>query len=260
MRVVGALFALAACGSTTTAVRAPNQRLVNAGSEPRRILRAMPTPHLVEMFDVIQKRRMTARTQDTVLEMHDSGVDLPSTKISAHLRDGELQIDDAVLVDDVLDPRLRVGIARELEKLKGRRFTVTEGLPEIGKLSVGLPSEAVGIGADWIADDAPVIDAVHWQRHSTFHVRELTPNAATLDVTVQMRADSQALSVEPNATTRLTSGSGNAAGTVTVRFDRAVSASDMHGTTEVNLLIVRGHARVARSVTSEFWLAVTPRE
>lgn len=241
-----------------------------------------PTLHAIDRFDVVQKRRVTTRMTDTVLQTHDGGVDFPSIKVSAHsevtsvdggVSTGEGQIDDAVMLEDVIDPKVRLQLARTLDKLKGQRFTwrmssaeqtgdfqVPEAVRRVSEFSVQMPAEPLGLGADWTVDDAPVIDGIHWRRHSSFHVRELTEQAATLDVTTQMRAESQALSVEPNATTRLTSASGTANGSTTIRFGSALAASDMHSLVEMNLLIVRGHARVQSSVTSENWWTVTPRE
>ena len=47
---------------------------------------------------------------------------------------------------------------------------------------------------------------------------------------------------------------------MTVRFDRALVASELYSSLEMNLLIVQRRARVASSVTIESWFSVVPRD
>jgi len=278
-----ALVVIGACGGTTTAVHAPQQRIVSAGSEPRRILRLAPTVHAVELFNTTVKQRVATSTEDTVLQTHNGGVDFPSLVISArsevvgvddHSSNGEIRIDGVALLDDQVDAHVRDTLERSIKHLEKERFTwrmtptgqvavvgdVPVPLARVTQFPSVLPDDAVGVGAEWTVDDTSVIEKVRWQRRTTYRLVDMRENAATIDVTVDMHADSQALQVEPNATTRVTTGTGKATGTMTVRFDHAVAASDMHSTLELNLLIVRGHARVASDVTTENWWTVSPRE
>lgn len=275
------LVVLVACGGTV--VQVPRTRIDNAGAEPRRILRIAPALRSVETFDVTTKRRYTVRSLDTTFTPHQNLADLPSVKLAARAevvaveRDGtsdlEVRVDDARLLQDLLDVRLRGKLEQQLQKTRSSiiRMRITpsgqqstqdempEALRGLHDVDPRLPSEPVGIGATWSVDDDVTVERVRWRRQTTCHVKDLTDAAVTIDVTIKWRAESQALRVEPHATTRLTSGAGTTTGTMTLRFDRAITASDFHSTLEMNLLIVRRRARVESSVTAESWLTTVPR-
>lgn len=266
---------LAGCGGSV--VHAPRQRIDDAGAEPRRLLRVLPALHTTDAFDMTAKRRVSWRTIDTTLRARSNLADYPSLKVGGRgeviaidergTRTVELRFDSVTLLDDQVDQRVR----RPPPKLETMRLCVTPtGKIDCGALtgplrrmsdfSVELPPDAVGVGAKWTHEDAPTIDNIRWRRRATYQLRELTDAAATIDVNMTMTAESQALHVEPNATTRLTSGTGTMTGSMTVRFDRPIVASDLYSSLEMNVLVVRGRARGSSSVTMESWLRVETRD
>lgn len=95
---------------------------------------------------------------------------------------------------------------------------------------------------------------MHWQRSVKYRLRSLDDSTATVLAEVTMSAGSQALSVEPNATTRVTSGT--VVEELTVPLRALVPSGTARGTTEVNFSIVKGHARITSTVRAETTVAV----
>lgn len=101
--------------------------------------------------------------------------------------------------------------------------------------SVVFPDEPVGVGATWDVMSRMTISGIMWDRKTTYILRALDDSTASVDASVVMRASSQALRVEPNASTRLTSATASSSAELTVPLRGLVTTGASRGTSEANI-------------------------
>jgi len=272
--LAGVALLLGACGGASRSANepapAPSLVLVTNGAEPRQVLRFAPPLHVPETYELTVKTRINNTFTNTVLETGHKDLDLPTTKFTIRAEatgataageiDVRLETLDAGVLDDVIDPRVKAMTARQVASLKGKRTSVRakpsgEGTGfDSSAPSIRwplFPDAPVGVGAEWRVVSSTTIDRIHWRIAATYRLRELDEARAVLDCDADMKADGQALSVEPNATTTLKSGSGHATATITVPLHGMVIDNETHTTTETNLLIVQGHLRITATVLTD---------
>src|SRR5262249_32152219 len=92
------------------------------------------------------------------------------------------------------------------------------------------------------------VGGIHFDQTTTYRLANVTEAAATVDVDVVMKAASQALSVEPNATTTVTSASSHGTGQSVIPLHGLVATGTLTATAETNLAIVRGPQRILSSM------------
>jgi hypothetical protein len=99
---------------------------------------------------------------------------------------------------------------------------------------------------------------VRWNRVATYRLVALTESTATVDVSISMRAGSQPIRVEPNATTRLTSGKSSVTGQLVIPLHGVVATGSLQQTSELSLQSVRRLLRVQSTTRTESQLTVRP--
>lgn len=290
--VLAATF-VASCSTGTGHVASPAPTIVvlDAGTTPRQRLRYEPSPGLDEEVETSTKIRLTSTATNTTLETGKRSADFPTTIIQGRLQvtgrspEGHALVSFAVkdvrTLEDVVDPRMRQMVEGEKHQLKDAHATwrlsptgeladVTIQLrdaPEAPRHRPGLydsfehmfvrfPDADIGVGAIWKIESQRVASGVRWHQQATYSLRELTDGQATVDVSVALRASSQDLSVEPNATTTLTSGEGTLSGQIVVPRRGLVTSGSSQTTTEVNLRIVDRHLRISSTVRAETFSSV----
>ena len=284
------------CGSQAPHVAKPEPSItvVDVGAEPRRLLRYELTPDATERMELTSKIRMRTAFTNTVLETGQSSADFPTIKnvnlimVTSLGADGlasvRSEVENITVLDDVVDPALRARTEADVAQLKGsrvswrmtpsgrisdvaveapnaspsRRNRLSNLADAVRETSVMFPAAAIGIGATWQVTSEHSSAGVTWNRTATYRLKALTDSSATIDAQFVMRAPSQALSVEPNASTKLTSGTSNANGELIVPLRGLVATGSAQGTSEMNLLIVRGRLRITSTVQTETLLSVKP--
>lgn len=291
-------FALVSgCGGSqrsSSAQAEPTIKVLDAGAEPRQRLRYELTERVPERMEMSFKLRMNGAYTNTVLETGHRSADFPTIKNTARIEvtalgaDGTATVnsivEDVVVLDDFVDPMIRKMVDVEVKAMKGwqgswhmtpsgRISNVTASVPNApaaarARLSnvadtlrenfVIFPEQVVGVGASWQVTSQYVVSGVTWERTTTYRLKALTDSAATVAAQSSMHADPQALSVEPNATIRLTSATSSASAELVVPLHGLVATATSQGTSEMNLLIVRGHLRLVSSVQTEAIGSVRP--
>jgi hypothetical protein len=190
----------------------------------------------------------------------------------------------------VVDPHVRQQVDAEVQRLRGAhatmRLTPTGQVADVkvdvpnapraqqervarvassfDEMFVQFPEADIGVGGTWQIETHSTIAGVKWTKKATYTLRELTDDQATVDVSIAMRAASQALRVEPNATTTLESGEGSTTGQAFVPRHGLVTPGSSQTTTETSFLIVNRHLRISSTVRSEALSAIKrmdrPRE
>jgi hypothetical protein len=277
MRAVAVIVALAACGGATP--RPAALTVTEAGAEPRQPLRYAPVLRAVERAEVRIKSRLSAATTNTVLDTSKVAADAPTIRLVIRSEVTELgvngdaligyEIEDTGVLADVVDPAAYRVLEPEVAALKGVRGSwrrsatgqMTEAridlvsaklaLDSIQQAGAVFPAAAIGVGAVWRSTGEVTISGVRWQRTITYRLKDLVDDVATLEVTAALRASSQALSVEPNASQRLTSGAMDVTGVLVGPLHGIIASGDLRETSELNLLIVRGRVRAASTVRTE---------
>jgi len=185
------------------------------------------------------------------------------------------RVERAELLDDVTDLAVRQRLAPLVITFNGRELTwrvapdgtyvaagsetesseeqlqlsrLREAMADIGAT---FPAVPIGPGARWRVTSRMRVAGVVWDRTTTYTLRALTGDQVTLDIATTARAGSQAVRVEPTTTTRLTSGSSRAHGATTLALRGVAPTAQQEATTEMNLLIVRGHERISSVFTAD---------
>jgi hypothetical protein len=277
------------CSSSAGHVAKPTPTIVvlEPGVEPRQRVRYEPALDLVEEVEATTKLRISNTFTNTTLDTGQRLADLPSNVIRGRLRvtgrspEGHalvsFAVEDVRTLEDVVDPALRHRVDAQVRRLKDARATwrmlpsgeltdVSVEMPNapgairdrISALSDGFeemfvrfPEADIGVGAIWQIASETKASGVTWTRKATYTLRELTDGQAIVDVSVALRAPSQTLRVEPNATTRMTSGTGTTSGQAFVPRHGLVISGSSTATTETNFLIVRGRLRIASTIRTE---------
>lgn len=285
------LFAFAsACssGPSHVAKPAPTIVVVESGAEPRLRLHYDPEPGLVEKVETGTKLRVSNTSTNTTLDTGTTTADVPTIimrgrlEVTGRSRSGDAlvsyAIDDVSALDDLIDPRMRKAVEVIKREVKDARATwrllptgevadVNLEAPNattpprelsnsVHHLFVRFPEADIGVGAIWQIEYQDTLSGVTWTQKTTYTLRALTDGQATVDVSVAMRAQPQDLSVEPNATTKLTSGEGTASGQAIVPRRGLVASGSSQSANEVNLLIVRGRLRVSSVLRTETFSSV----
>ncbi len=281
---------LAACGGSHAidTKREPALVVLDAGAEPRQLLRFAPTVHVPERIETTYKVRAATAFTNTVLETGHRSADYPAVKVVERAEvtgidaNGDAlvgsEIEDAQVLEDLIDPKLRDSLVAQASQLKGshgswRRspagtvadviYRAPQASPALRKrledmsdmvqaLAAPLPDVPVGVGASWVVTSRTTVSRVTWDRKATYRLRDLTGGTAVLDATIEMHAGSQALSVEPNATLRLTSGSASGTGELSISLGGVFATGDTRTTSEMNYTIVRGHQRITSTMQTEW--------
>lgn len=289
-----ALSIASACSSGASHVAKPTPTIVvlEPGAEPRQRVRYEPAVGLAEEVETTTKVRVTNTFTNTVLETGKRDEDFPTLIIRGRLQvtgrspEGHALVSFAVesvrSLDDVVDPRMRKVADVQARSLKDAHMTArllptgaladvkvdmpnappalrktVSGMSEsLDEMFARFPEADIGIGAVWQVETSSTVSGVTWTKKATYTLRDLTDGQATVDVSMAMRAGSQNLRVEPNATTTLTSGDGTSSGQAFVPRRGLVTTATAQTTTEANLLIVRGHLRISSTLRTEIISAV----
>jgi hypothetical protein len=274
--VVLACAIAAACGPRA-AVPA-RISVVDPGAQPRVRLRFTPAVGVVQRVENQVKMRMVNRMTDTTLETKTRSGETPALRIVLRFETAELGpdgsarvvvfVEEAALLDQVVEPRLSGAVAQ----MVGKRFsfrrtpngaiTNVQGTPrdtteELRRLFeatrtdlVLFPDEELGAGASWRVTSRHTIAGIEWERTVAYKLRSLEGRVATIDVDTTLRAAAQPVSVEPNATTRLKSGSGKVTGTLVVSLDGSAIVATYQEELALELAIVLHGLRIAASLST----------
>jgi len=293
-----ALLVAVGCGASTNtqhpANPAPTLSVLQAGAEPRQRLRYELPLHAPERMELSLKVRVTNAFTNTVLETGRRSVDLPTVRIDGRVAvtkitpSGEAlvtyELENAVVLDDLVDPAVRRPLEAAMAAMKGWRGSwrmspsgllsdivfdtpnasksgrnslsnVDELIPD---MSVVFPDAEIGVGATWEVKSRRSMSGVTWERTATYRLRELGASSATVDANVVMHASSQALTVEPNASTRLTSGTVTGSANLSVPLRGLVPTGMSQATSEMNFSIIRGRQRIITSLETQTFVSVKP--
>jgi hypothetical protein len=281
-----------ACGGAPSARQvdkpAPSITLLDAGAEPRRQLHYQPRLHVPERLETRLEIAMETAFTNTVLETGRQRVDLPTVRIAGRVEvtsftpEGDAvvtcEVEGGAVLDDVVDPAVRRPLEAEIAKMKGWRGSwrlspsgrtsqvaadassrsIRSLSESVRSASVVFPDAAIGIGATWQVRSRLSEGGVTWDRTVMYRLRELAGSTATVDADLVMRAPSQALSVEPNESVRLTAGTSNASAELIVPLHGLVTATQSLGTSEMKYSEVWGRLRITRTVQAETQFSVKP--
>jgi hypothetical protein len=291
-----ALIALAACGApqAPTTASEPSVKVLEPGSEPRRVLRYQLDAGARARAELTSKATVTAALTSTVLETTTQKTEFPTERMRLALEviekrpNGDVRvssrIEDATLdPDGAVDPKMRAQLAGDLTRQRGKKAEwwmtpagvvepIERGVDEprlavtdLTKLAierevVRFPAEAVGVGASWQITTRPRLDGVRWERIETLRVRGLTDDAATLDSEVVMKAREQDLSVEPTSTAKLTGASMRTTSTLVVPLKRLVGERYGEASGDVGLSVTSKDLRVTSSTQIQSVFTAKPME
>lgn len=268
-----ALLVCVACGGATLAPVVPTFEIHDRGAEPRALLRYEHTANASDRYEATMKVRTTTKFENTVLEEGTSLLDLPaivargSMTVTQIAPDGAAtireQIDSTTVLEDVIDRRVRRELVRRTQHLAGTSYVwgrtpqgkLTGGTNELAdaiRLSTpAFPDEPVGVGASWTVSSAYSASGIEWRRATTFTLRDRTNDTVTIDATTALVANDQVVQAEPNATTRLTSGVGNATVHMVIPLRGLVGETSGQESMTMNVLITRGRTRIKAQTTVE---------
>ena len=296
LALVGLALVLAACGGSRPRPTTPPVLVVlEAGAEPRQLLRyRAPAPGVPERTEVRIKLRGTALFTTTVLDKERTASDAPTIRLVARLDSAgptaagdtqiRYQIEEASVLGDFIDPEMHRRVGAEVAGMKGLRGTwvrspagvVSEvdvdparlaranraGLPGVADAilhaQVRFPDSPVGVGATWRAEYDDSFGGIDWRTSVTYRAKEVSETQVTLEVSTTMKAGSQALSVEPNQTLRLTSAERTVTQHLTVPLDHLAARGESRDSAELNLLVVQGRVRVESTLRVESLGMFTP--
>jgi hypothetical protein len=253
--------------------------VLDPGAEPREVLRQRPQLRVPEWVDVTLKLRTSGDFTSTTLETTHSDIDYPSIKAhqrleaSSHAPNGattiKLAIDDVRVLDDVVDRNVKPLVTKRVKNLRGTTSSwrlepdghVTGFTSDLSDLPPGVlhsmvvpasfPSTAVGVGARWQATEPITVGGIRFEQTRNYRLVALDADSATVAIDFVARAASQPLSVEPNATVRLKSGSMTLTGTSKIPLRGIAWSGEGRGLFETDLLIVQGHRRTSSRVRLE---------
>jgi hypothetical protein len=286
MRAAFVLAFAVACGAAQKPHAANGVIVVEQGAEPRRIVQLHPPLHAPEWIEQTIKMRTSGSYTDTTLTTQQAQIDYPSIQARERLEATDLDgsnttlvsgvVEDVHTLDDVVDRRIKAIVARSVANLRGA--TVAWRLAPDGRSSVvnstlatlppgvlqtfvtapTFPSTPIGVGAKWQDASPLVVGGIHWDQERRYTLTALDENWATITMDYTAKAGSQPLSVEPNATVRLTSGTMTLTSTARIPLHGLAWEGDGRGSVETNVLIVKGHQRTQSSVTMEVVSSAKP--
>ena len=267
------LFVIACGGAAPRA--APLVTVTQVGEEPWRVLRFTHVAGTTERVELRMKLRTHTLFENTVMEEGRRDVDFPTIQITGPLTitdvapDGSarivLTIQDATLLDDVVDPRQRSVLQSRAAALRARVFTVQRA-PDGNVVTVGggteldealatsgvrFPDAPVGIGASWQVTSTVVSDGVRWRRATRYRLRDRSETSVIIDADTELHADEQTLNAEPNATTVVKRGAGRATSHAVVPLRGIAGEAQAESHTELDLLVTRKQLRVQATVKAD---------
>lgn len=288
-----AVLAIAGCGGAQSPSTSASPAIVveQVGAEPWHVLRYTLAPGFQQRFELTLKVRAATTLTNTVLEDDKRNLDFPGlvlhmlAKVTSVTPAGDAsltyEIENANVLEDVIDPSLRSIAEREATAIRGARSTatlsangalsnlhadsgarsqssqrwLTELEVALGNGDVVFPDAPIGVGATWTVTSHPTRRDVHWTRVATYTLRARTETTVDLEATIEMTAGSQALRTEPNASIRLTSARTTSTVHATLPLTKIAGESSSEATAELSYLIVRRHERLSsttriQSITS----------
>ena len=293
-RFVPLLVLGAACGETqrVDTPAAPVVAVIDPGAAPRQRIRYAFAPGTTERVTLDVKLRSKMQFTNTVLQDGETNTDLPTMHLVTRFdvlavdangaRIGS-EIEDARVLEDVIDPRLRRGSELEVAKLRGLRETwhvsptghisdrVTgtptaqqDPVPTAASLAqarllgapIEFPDVELGVGATWRVTSHSLIGKAHFDDVLTYRVKAIDGDTVSVRIELASTARDQALSTEPNASTRLTSGHVHAEVDAIVSLHGLVSVGGQHSAADLTLLAVRQHLRLTSTLTFEMSFAI----
>src|SRR5262249_48780817 len=182
------------------------------------------------------KLRIATAFTNTVLETGHQNLDLPTVRQTSRVDVGApdatgahvtITVEAVDVLDDMTDPAVKARVVKEAGETVGHHESyrmdpsgaITE--PQVDAKTRGeaaqladllqqsavvFPVGEIGVGAIWQQASDHTFSGVRWHRVMKYTLEAVTDTTATIGAEVVMTAESQALRVEPNATTRLTSG------------------------------------------------------
>jgi hypothetical protein len=289
---------LLGCGCSATAHHSSKQDLaivvLNAGAAPRHRLRYQPILRCPERVEMEMKIRIATKFANSALETGNRSAEFPTIRVAERVEALSLngrgnavvtsQIEEVLVLDDVGDPAIRVFAEQTARALKGLRMSyelsstgrvllsstdmgsaagaVRDQVSRLRDLSqearVLFPDVEIGIGAQWQVTYRQSSRGIIWDRTVTYRLRGLADSTAKVDADVKMRAEPQALSVEPNATTRITSGAATARAQLSVPLRGLVMTSTTRGTTELNFLIMKRRLQTSWTNITDVTFSMRP--
>jgi hypothetical protein len=264
--------------------------VIEAGAEPRRVVTFSTALHVPEPFEVTTDFTFTLSVANGGRPASHQNLKPPRIKLLGHseatqqMPDGgsrvETRFDDFVLLDSV-DAGTRANIEKTFQSFKNMTSSVvrspngstseplvtgSQAMAAIfasgntnGVVKVVFPSVAVGGGASWRSTSTNKMMGASWELDTTYRLRELTDTHAVIDFDAVTTAKRQTLSLEPNASTTLTSGKGTMHGSVDVPLGGLVAPGEAHGTLEANLETAGGHTQQVVSMQGEFATTLSKR-
>jgi hypothetical protein len=272
----------------------PSIEIVDPGAAPRQRLRYDLTLHAPERRELNLKVRATTTFTNTVLETGRRSADFPTMRFVERVEVGAVtpagaaevtsEVEEITALDDVVDPAIRKQVEPEVAAMKGLRVSwrmapsgriadlavdapnasgtardrISAFADAMRELGVVFPDAEIGVGATWRVTTAQSSRDVKWNRTTTYRLRALTDSNATVEARIVMRAPSQALRVEPNATTRLTSATSEGTAELVVPLRGLVATGTIRSTSEASFSIIRGHLRITSTVQAEVLASVRP--
>jgi hypothetical protein len=294
--LLACLVSLAACGGaqSTSPSAAPDIVVQAVGAEPWSVVRYSLAPGFEQHFELTLKVRAATRFTNTVLEEGTRELDFPGLLLRMRVAvtavtpagDADLtyEIEEARLLDDVVDPSMSVFAGREAMSMRGARTTArlsasgamsnvravaasasqaaerwrTELHSALYDTEAVFPDAPIGVGAVWRVTSHPTLRDVHWTRVATYTLRARTASTVDVEAVIEMTAGSQALRTEPNASTRLTSATSKGAAHARLALAKVAGEASTTGTAELSYLIVRRHARLSSTTRIDSILSSRP--
>lgn len=259
---------LCACGGANvkdTAQADAQLVVLDIGGLPRQRLRLQPVLHAKERFAVeIQTRMEGAYTDTTFQTRHGSG-SAPAVRVT-----GTYEVTAIAPTGDAV-------VAMRIDGVAG---TASWRVSPVGAVSdIAVPDESpawraqremletstaifpegeVGVGARWQLTSRVRFGGVTWDRKISYALRDVTDTAFMIDAVAELRAESQAISVEPNRTTRLTSATAHSSSEAIIPRRGLTTTWTAIVSGELNLQIVQRRARVTSTLHIETTLATKP--
>ncbi len=280
MRLVPAICLLAiACGGARPRA-APVVTVTQVGEEPWSVLRYAHVAGTTERVELQLKLRTQTLFENTVLEQGRRDVDFPTIQITGPMTitdvapDGTarivLTVEDATLLEDVVDPRQRSALKARAAALRGRVFTSKRAVDgsfvsidgdaavaeALTANNVRFPDSPVGVGASWQVTSTAISDGIRWRRTVTYRVRDRSETSVTIDADAELRADEQTLNSEPNATTVLKGGTGRGTSHAVIPLRGLAGEAQADHHLEAELLVTRRHVRVHATVKTDSILSI----
>jgi hypothetical protein len=290
------VVAVVGCGGSQkvgSPVDAPPQVVIlDAGAEPRQVVRYELPEHVAERVQYDVKLRSTTTYTNTVLETGRIEGNYPTVRtvarleVTGHTPSGEAVVSSEIAqvsaLEEVIDPALQRRVADEKALMTGVRSSwrlTTSGYASgfsvekpgatretnerlaaladtLGRAPM-FPDAAIGVGARWQVTSMHASGGIEWSRTATYVLAARSDDSVTLQATIEMRAGSQPVTIEPNASVRLTSGTSHTTADLVVPLHGLVDSATAHTTDQLGFSIVRRRQRITSTVQTETSTRVT---